>query len=135
MSSQFGNWQTFRSLSKIVNDSLKRVRRFLIRNAIFAIDNGRFFGQFTGVNKAIAYQEFNSNIEQMCHWVTYTILASIASVMLFSIFYSVVGYFILDRGIESFHLYPQAKDRNENTPELSGFGAIRKIEIDICLVF
>lgn len=63
----------------------------------------------TGENKTIAYNDLHEQIEQICEWFCFVSLASVLSVMVFSLCYTGVAYYILDMGVESFYLYPPTK--------------------------
>lgn len=60
----------------------------------------------TGVDKAIAYQELNVSIELICKWFCYFAYGSLVAIVLFPLIYTVVNYFVLNLGSESFFLYP-----------------------------
>lgn len=60
----------------------------------------------TGHNQRMAYKELNVKIEKLSEWFFYAILATVLSYVLFPISYTIIAYFMLDSGVESFLLYP-----------------------------
>lgn len=62
----------------------------------------RFLYFATGGKKTIAYKELIGKIEQMHEWFSYAMLATALSLGLFPISCTVVNYFILDIGTESY---------------------------------
>lgn len=60
----------------------------------------------TGDEKPFAYKELNAKIEKMCEWLWFALLATFLSIVLLSICYTCVAYYILDLGVDSFYLFP-----------------------------
>lgn len=53
-----------------------------------------------------AYEETNVKIDRLCQWFCCAMLATLASIVIFPLFYFGGSYYILNFGVKSFYLYP-----------------------------
>lgn len=59
-----------------------------------------------GENKSAAYKKLSANIERVCEWLYFALVATLIAIVMFPICFTGFNYFILDLGVESFYLYP-----------------------------